>query len=84
MEIGTRIYTLERLILNREGIIRKDDLLPERISKEPIPSGPAKGHVLSPAMYDVMLDEYYEKRGWDSNGIPKQETLENLKLQELL
>ena len=84
MEIGTRIYTLERLILNREGITRKDDLLPERISKEPIPSGPAKGHVLSPAMYDVMLDEYYEKRGWDSNGIPKQETLENLKLQELL
>jgi len=34
MEIGSRIYTLERLILNREGIRRKDDLLPERITKE--------------------------------------------------
>jgi aldehyde:ferredoxin oxidoreductase len=84
MEIGSRIYTLERLILAREGITRKDDLLPERISSMPIPSGPAKGHVLSPEMYDIMLDEYYEKRGWDRNGVPEKQTVEALEFEGLL
>ncbi len=84
MEIGARIYTLERLILNREGILRQDDHLPERISREPIPSGPAQGHVLTPEMYDVMLDEYYDKRGWDQNGVPKSDTVEKLGVAELL
>ncbi len=84
MRIGSRIYTLERLILNREGITRQDDLLPERISNEPIASGPAKDHVLSPEMYAVMLDEYYAQRGWDQNGIPNPETVQKLDLHTLL
>ena len=84
MEIGSRIYTLERLILNREGVTRKDDHLPERVSKEPIPSGPARGHVLTPEMYDIMLDEYYDQRGWDQNGVPKSETVEKLGVAKLL
>lgn len=84
MEIGFRIYTLERLILNREGVTRKDDHLPERISKEPIPSGPARGHVLTPEMYDIMLDEYYDQRGWDQNGVPDPDTVEKLGLSELV
>lgn len=84
MEIGSRIYTLERIILNREGIERKDDLLPDRITNEPIPSGPAKGHVLSKKMYDIMLDEYYCERGWDQNGVPKPEMIEGLSLSSFL
>jgi len=27
-----------------------------------------------------MLDEYYEKRGWDEQGIPKAETLSRFEL----
>ena len=65
MTIGERIYNLERLILNREGIRRKDDLMPERITQEAIPSGPTQGRTLSEESYDVMLDEYYAARGWD-------------------
>ena len=84
MQIGERIYTLERLILNREGIRSKDDFLPERVSRAPIPSGPAKGHVLSHDMYEVMLNEYYESRGWDSDGVPKEETVRGLSLATLL
>jgi aldehyde:ferredoxin oxidoreductase len=84
MEIGARIYTLERLILNREGIRRKDDLLPERIIKEAVPSGPTKGRILTAEMYAVMLDEYYETRGWDEDGVPTPETIRNLGLDELL
>jgi len=84
MEIGARIYNLERMILNREGIRRKDDLLPERITKEAIPSGPTQGRILTGEMYAIMLDEYYEVRGWDEDGVPKPETIRKLGLDELL
>ncbi len=84
MEIGERIYNLERLILNMEGIARKDDQLPVRITDEPIPTGPAKDHVLSVEMYNVMLDEYYDNRGWDREGVPTADVLERLGLQKPL
>jgi len=66
--IGERIYNLERIILNREGIARKDDTLPPRIEKETIPDGPAKGHIITFQMLQEMLDEYYQLRGWTSEG----------------
>jgi len=75
MTIGNRICTLERLILNREGITRKDDLLPRRIMEEPLPEGMAKGRSIRREMYDEMLDEYYQVRGWDSTGVPKRKTV---------
>ena len=84
MEIGSRIYALERLILSREGIRRKDDLLPERITKEALPSGPTKGRILTEEMYAAMLDEYYAARGWDEDGVPTSETVRKLGLEELL
>jgi aldehyde:ferredoxin oxidoreductase len=84
LEIGSRIYTLERVILNREGIRRKDDMLPERTVKEAVPSGPIKGRRLTQEMYESMLAEYYMARGWDSEGIPTKETLEKLGLKEFL
>ena len=82
--IGTRIYNLERMILIREGIRRKDDQMPERIVKEAVPSGPIKGQVLTEEMYNSMLDEYYEVRGWDNDGVPMQATLDKLGLTEEL
>ena len=84
LAIGERIYTLERLILNREGIRRKDDMMPERIMKEAVPSGPIKGQRLTPEMYNEMLDEYYEARGWDKEGVPTEETIEKLGLKEMI
>jgi len=66
--IGERIYNLERVILNREGITRKDDTLPPRIEREAIPDGPAKGHIITFQMLEEMLDEYYQLRGWTSEG----------------
>lgn len=67
--IGERVYNLERMILNREGIRRKDDILPQRLMKEPIPDGPAKGHVLSPEVFNAMLEEYYTARRWSMDGV---------------
>jgi aldehyde:ferredoxin oxidoreductase len=84
MEIGERIYCLERVILNREGVRRRDDLLPERFTREKLPDGPTKGRILTDEMYRVMLDEYYRLRGWSEDGVPTETTLERLGLRELL
>ncbi|MCJ7682779.1 MAG: hypothetical protein MUO68_00635 [Desulfobacteraceae bacterium] len=42
---GERIINLERLFLIRAGFGSKDDSLPKRFTREPLPDGPAKGHV---------------------------------------
>lgn len=78
--VGERIYTLERLMLVRDGMGRGDDTLPKRYFDEPIPEGPAQGHVISREKFEGMLDEYYRLHGWDNNGVPKQSTLKKLEL----
>jgi aldehyde:ferredoxin oxidoreductase len=84
MEIAQRIYCMERIILNREGIRRADDLLPDRITKETIPDGPTKGRILTEEMYDVMLKDYYQLRGWDADGVVTEATKAKWGLAELL
>jgi len=78
--IGERIYTLERMMLAKDGISRKDDTLPKRYFDEPIPEGPARGEVILREKFDQMLDEYYRLHRWDKNGIPRKETLKRLGL----
>jgi aldehyde:ferredoxin oxidoreductase len=78
--IGERIVNLERLINVREGISRRDDVLPWRVMHEPIPDGPSKGMHCPPEELDRMLDEYYALRGWDAQGIPTSRKLEALGL----
>jgi aldehyde:ferredoxin oxidoreductase len=80
--IGERIYNLERAFNCREGVSRKDDVLPFRTSSQPIPGGPSKGMYTSPDEFQGMLEEYYRLRGWDSNGIPTAEKLRALGLPE--
>jgi len=84
MAIGARIYTLERLILNREGIRRGEDQLPERITTQAIPDGPTEGRVLTRDMYNTMLDEYYQARGWNDSGVVREDTIERLGLTDLV
>jgi len=84
MEIGERIYTLERLFNLREGFTRKDDVIPERYFKEPTPIGLpiAKGKKIDRERFERMLDEYYALHNWDRDGVPKKETLEKLRLNK--
>ncbi|HDM92690.1 MAG TPA: aldehyde:ferredoxin oxidoreductase, partial [Candidatus Korarchaeota archaeon] len=78
LEVGERIVNLERLFNAREGFNRKDDTLPERFTKEPLPSGPFAGSTVE---LEAMLEEYYSLRGWDpSTGLPTEETLSRLGL----
>lgn len=80
--IGERIYTLERLLLNKDGFSRQEDTLPKRYFSEPIPEGPAKGEVILREEFDKMLDEYYRLHGWDKEGVPKRRTLKRLEIDK--
>jgi len=81
MIVAERIRTLERLFDIREGLTRKDDALSERMFREPLKDGPWKGEFLDKQKFEKMKDEYYMLRGWDLDGIPKQETLKKLGLE---
>jgi aldehyde:ferredoxin oxidoreductase len=80
MEVGDRIYAMERLFLVREGISRKDDCPPEKFY-QPWTHGPRAGTRVEHAEFEAMLDRYYALRGWDRNGIPTPETLARLGLE---
>lgn len=83
--IADRVYTLERAFNIREGESRASDTLPRRFLTEPIPSGPAAGKYMPKEVLDKLLDETYEKRGWDkTTGYPTKETLRRLGLESII
>jgi aldehyde:ferredoxin oxidoreductase len=66
--VGERIVNLRRAFNVREGLRRKDDRLPSRFTKDPMPHGPGKGQTVD---LESMLNEYYELRRWNpKTGIP--------------
>ncbi len=67
------VYDLTRLINTRLGMSRKDDTLPYKVYKQPIQTGPTAGKVIDVQDFERLLDLYYQKRGWDKNGIPPAE-----------
>ncbi len=82
MLIGERIYNLERLYNVREGLGRKDDYLPYRVTHDPIANGVSKGHYVKEEEFQRMLDEYYLVRGWSKDGIPTKMHLFKLGLEK--
>ncbi len=79
--VGEKVYNLERCFNIREGFTRKDDTLPKRMYTEPLKGGIRDGEVIRKP--DTIIDEYYDARGWDRNGIPTRETLARLGLEEV-
>jgi aldehyde:ferredoxin oxidoreductase len=77
LKAGERIWNLEKLFNLKAGFTKADDTLPERLLKEPVKNGPAKGKVVE---LDIMLPEYYSLRGWDSEGVPAEEKLKELSI----
>ena len=77
LEVGERIWNLERAFNNAAGFTAADDKLPQRLLKDAAKTGPAKG--LTNGL-DKMLPEYYQLRGWTSDGVPTNETLDRLGL----
>jgi len=68
--LGARIYDLERAAAIACGVSRREDSLPPRFFTDPVG---AEDYVLEPipqGQFEQMLDEYYDLRGWDRNGVP--------------
>jgi aldehyde:ferredoxin oxidoreductase len=85
-EISDRILNLIRAFWVREygkKWRRNLDVPPMRWFKEPLSEGAMKGAMLDLEKYNVMLNSYYLKKGWDDRGIPKKSTLEGLNLSQV-
>jgi aldehyde:ferredoxin oxidoreductase len=82
---GERIQNVAKLFNLREGLTRKDDTLPWKVMHEPIPDeGPSKGAMVTQAELDLLLDDYYESRGWTKEGVPTVAKLKELGMDDLL
>jgi len=69
LAMGARLFQLKRQINLKLGMTAADDTLPKRLLTEPRPSGEAAG--VLPDL-GLMLPIYYQLRGWDAAGRPKQ------------
>ena len=76
LEVGERVYNLERYYNNLNGFREGSDTLPKRFTTEPSNYGGSKGQVCE---LDDMLAEYYEKRGW-VNGVVPEAKLKELEI----
>ena len=77
LEVGERIWNMERDYNLAAGITGKDDTLPKRLLKDAAKTGPATGKVNG---LDQMLPHYYEIRGWTKDGVPTPDTRKRLGL----
>ncbi|MFC1908080.1 aldehyde ferredoxin oxidoreductase family protein [Chloroflexota bacterium] len=75
-----RVKTLERAFNVIRGIRRKDDTLPKRMFETATPGGPFKGEKLHRQKFSKMIDDYYQLRGWDEDGVPTEETFKKFGL----
>ena len=73
--ISDRVFNLTRAFWVREYGKKwgpEMDTPPPRWFEEPLTKGSLKGTKLNKAEYQRMLQLYYEKRGWDDRGIPRE------------
>lgn len=66
-QIAVNVSNRARWFNIREGITRADDRLPKRFFQETLGKN---RKIIRKEDLDQMLDEYYESRGWDRQGIP--------------
>ncbi|MFT5504248.1 MAG: aldehyde:ferredoxin oxidoreductase [Gammaproteobacteria bacterium] len=77
LEVGERIWNMERQFNEAAGFTADDDKLPKRLLEEVIKSGPTEGQV---NRLGEMLPKYYEVRGWTPDGKLTEETRQRLSL----
>jgi aldehyde:ferredoxin oxidoreductase len=78
-EIANRVAALERLFNFEAGATRDDDLLPPRFAEVPI-SVAGQERVVSRESQERMRDDYYQVRGWDVAGRPREGLLRALRI----
>ena len=80
--IAERILTMCRLFNTREGLTAADDKLPARFFK-PARGGPLADKSLNLEEMEKAKRYYYYLMGWDENGVPMDEKLEELGIHHL-
>jgi aldehyde:ferredoxin oxidoreductase len=75
-----RIVLAKRAFNVREGWARADDGLPDRFLEESLEVGSGRAATLTRERLDEMIEEYYETRGLDADGLPTPEQMEDLRL----
>ena len=83
MKIGEKISNITRMVNVKNGRTRKDDTLPQRFFKEEHLSGIFKGKIMSEEIFSQWLDVYYDKRGWNREGVPTEDKLKELGLEKI-
>jgi aldehyde:ferredoxin oxidoreductase len=69
MKLAERTVTIKRIVSVRQGTIRADDRLPQRLF-EPLEGGRLAGKALDRNTFEACLDLYYDMHGWDRSGVP--------------
>ena len=69
--IGSRLTTLGRQFLRREGFTHADDTLSARAYHR-LSTGPNAGNALTPEELETGMQAYFKMVGWDENGAPPQ------------
>jgi aldehyde:ferredoxin oxidoreductase len=80
IRIGERVLTTMRLFNIREGLTAANDALPERFF-EPKTDGVASHIRLDRVKIDKVRRYFYALMGWDTNGIPLPEKVEELYIE---
>ncbi|MFP3952775.1 MAG: aldehyde ferredoxin oxidoreductase family protein [Candidatus Acetothermia bacterium] len=81
LRAGERTLTAERAFNVSRGLTEEDDTLPEKFTTEKIAEGPAEGSVVD---LEAMLSKFYSLMGWSEEGIPREKTLVDLGLRDLV
>lgn len=79
MKVGERMETLCRAFNTREGFTVADDTLPKRMF-QPFADPKPTNTPLSREEWEEAKKVYYAQMGWDENGVPTEEKLEELNL----
>ncbi len=79
-KVGERVCNMKKLFNIREGWTAADDTLPARCFDDPLPEGASAGQVLKRDELRMMIDAYYQARGWTSDGLIPADKLAELGL----
>ncbi len=77
---GERIWNLTRLFNQKAGFSAKDDVLSDKLLNKALENGPYEGKKIDQAALAQMTSLLYHLRGWNTDGQPSDEKLEELEL----
>ncbi|MBI4286047.1 MAG: hypothetical protein HY670_09170 [Chloroflexi bacterium] len=77
LEGAARAWDRQRLFNLREGFTRQDDMPPKKFTTELLKHYDGELPPFTEAMANELLDMYYEERGWDREGRPREASPES-------